>query len=187
MIVMDKSELKDGMIVEQRNGDRKLVVNGYLVGEDDWGILDDYGHNLKSIVFAESVTFEEFDIMRVYEAKSKYNGGKLMPKNNFSQVNDKDLVWERETTRGNLKSMLKTGMSVMLRNGGEYMVMLSTERGDRLVDYDCGFVELFSYGNDLRFNSDSNFDVVKILSPANISLSLSPKKEGNAKYVTWQE
>ena len=53
LVPFAKADLKDGMVVEIRNGKRFLVLNDKLIGKDSWisieYILDDLSHNNESL------------------------------------------------------------------------------------------------------------------------------------------
>lgn len=54
LVPFAKADLKDGMVVEIRNGKRFLVLNDKLIGKDSWisieYILDDLSHNNESLI-----------------------------------------------------------------------------------------------------------------------------------------
>lgn len=83
-----KADLKDGMIVEYRNGGRRIVVGDVLYGKTGYGKIAFYSENL-----LESNEFSEIDIMRVYE--TKYNQGlcALFDDDNLR------LIWKREEVK----------------------------------------------------------------------------------------
>ena len=84
---MTKSDLKNGMVVELRNGKRFLIVNDLGIGKDSCIDLDEffgYDENLYDIS-----GFSEFDITKIYKTVG----------NTFKTLFDKDrlnLIWERE-------------------------------------------------------------------------------------------
>lgn len=43
---MKKSDLKNGMVVEQKCGSRKTVINDKIIGYDSYGELMSYDDNL---------------------------------------------------------------------------------------------------------------------------------------------
>lgn len=63
-----KADLKDGMVVEFRNGDRHLVLNGIFMAEDGWMPISDYQDNL---INQPGMLSENYDIMKVYTSSSK--------------------------------------------------------------------------------------------------------------------
>jgi hypothetical protein len=82
-----KSDLKDGMVVEYRNGDRFLVVRDHLLSKDYCVNMNDLGDDLKDIY-----GFQEDDIVKVYDADYTYV-------DEFEELFDTSnlkLLWERE-------------------------------------------------------------------------------------------
>ena len=84
---MKKSDLKNGMVVELRNGKRFLIVNDLGIGEDSCIKLDGlvgYNENLNDVS-----GFSEFDITKIYKTVG----------NTFRTLFDNErlnLIWERE-------------------------------------------------------------------------------------------
>ena len=84
---MKKSDLKNGMVVELRNGKRFLIVDDRGFGEDSCIALNGfmgYDENLNDIM-----RYSEFDIIKIYKTEG----------NTFKSLFDKDrlsLIWERE-------------------------------------------------------------------------------------------
>ena len=84
---MKKSDLKNGMVVEIRNGKRFLIVNDLGIGKDSCINLDGffgYDENLND-VSGDST----FDITKIYISSGR----------TFKNLFDKDrlnLIWERE-------------------------------------------------------------------------------------------
>ena len=84
---MRKSDLKNGMVVELRNGKRFLIVNDMGIGKDSCINLDGffgYDENLNDVS-----GFSEFDITKIYKTVG----------NTFKTLFDNErlsLIWERE-------------------------------------------------------------------------------------------
>lgn len=84
---MKKSDLKNGMVVELRNGKRFLIVNDIGIGKDSCINLDGffgYDENLNDVS-----EFSEFDITKIYKTVGT----------TFKTLFDKErlnLIWERE-------------------------------------------------------------------------------------------
>lgn len=78
------SDLKNGMIIEKRNGDRRLVVDDYFIG---W--TGNVGRTTKSAYTEslESIYDKDLDIVKVYSISM----------NNITEVCD--LIWERRTKK----------------------------------------------------------------------------------------
>ena len=61
---MTKSDLKDGMVVEYRNGDKRLVCNDRLNGFDSGTFIGNYDDNLISI------NNPKYDIVKIYKSSA---------------------------------------------------------------------------------------------------------------------
>ena len=90
MKTMTKSDLKNGMVVELRNGKRFLIVNDFGIGKDSCINLDGlfgYDENLNDVS-----GFSEFDITKIYKTVG----------NTFKTLFDNErlsLIWEREEAK----------------------------------------------------------------------------------------
>lgn len=84
---MTKSDLKNGMVVELRNGKRFLIVNDLGIGKDSCITLDGFfGYDKNLNDFSG---FSEFDITKIYKTVG----------NTFKTIFDNErlsLIWERE-------------------------------------------------------------------------------------------
>lgn len=80
-----KSDLKDGMVVEYNDNcfGKRLVIGGFLIGEDGYADLGDYNENLKSGV-------SDLEIVRVYKIKCMGKISSIMHDGNL------ELIWERK-------------------------------------------------------------------------------------------
>lgn len=83
-----KADLKDGMVVEYKEGGRRLVVANMLIGEDGFLTLDSFRENLESIEFAE-----EHTIAKIYKVKEGRSFKYILEDCNL------DLIWERKETK----------------------------------------------------------------------------------------
>ena len=100
---MTKSDLKNGMVVELRNGKRFLIVNDLGIGKDSCINLDGffgYDENLNDVS-----GFSEFDITKIYKTVG----------NTFKTLFDNErlsLIWEREETKlsNEDKQIIKKGI-----------------------------------------------------------------------------
>lgn len=80
-----KPDLKDGMVVEYNDNcfGKRLVIGGFLTGEDGYVDLGDYNENLKSVV-------SDLEIVRVYKIKCMGKISSIMKDSNL------ELIWERK-------------------------------------------------------------------------------------------
>lgn len=80
-----KSDLKDGMVVKYNDNcfGKRLVIGGFLVGEDGYADLGDYNENLKSMA-------SDLEIVRVYKIKRMGKFSSIMKNHNL------ELIWERK-------------------------------------------------------------------------------------------
>lgn len=100
---MKKSDLKNGMVVELRNGKRFLIVNDIGIGKDSCIKLDGffgYDENLYDINGDST-----FDITKIYKTEGT----------TFKTLFDKErlsLIWEREETKlsNEDKQIIKKGL-----------------------------------------------------------------------------
>lgn len=83
-----KSDLKDGMVVEYNDNcfGKRLVIGGFLTGEDGYVDLGDYNENLKNVV-------SDLEIVRVYKIKCMRKISSIMHDDNL------ELIWERTETK----------------------------------------------------------------------------------------
>ena len=91
---MKKSDLRNRMVVEMRNGDKHLVVDEYLLAVNGKGFMqlslytDDLMNKDKSIDPLSEEIHREFDIMKVYDRTTQWN-----------YLKEKDLIWERKESK----------------------------------------------------------------------------------------
>lgn len=144
-----KADLKNGMVVEYRNGKRRIVVGDILYGQINHGKLDWYDENLL-YSGEEAQVFNDLDIMKVYEVK--YNRG-------FNILFDDDNlrpIWEREETK--VKRMTVEEMRQKLEElTGEKIEIEHTieEKYGAIVRYcdnrrDCGDCKLYDKSRTRR-------------------------------------
>ena len=82
-----KADLRDGMVVKYRNGDKRMVVNEALIGEDGYADRN---------CFREDLThryFKDLDIVGVYAIKEYSNFADMLSDYNL------ELIWERTETK----------------------------------------------------------------------------------------
>ena len=123
---MTKSDLKNGMVVELRNGKRFLIVNDLGIGKDSCINLDGffgYDENLYDIS-----RFSEFDITKIY----KTVGNTFRTLFNNERLN---LIWEREEKQelsNEDKQIIKKGLKIINQICKQYV--------------DCDKCELYAKG-----------------------------------------
>ena len=80
-----KVDLKSGMVVEYNDNyfGKRLVVCGFLIGEDGYSDLGDYNENLKNVASG-------LEIVRVYKIKCMEKISSIMHDDNL------ELIWERK-------------------------------------------------------------------------------------------
>lgn len=80
-----KVDLKSGMVVEHNDNyfGKRLVVGGFLIGEDGYSDLGDYNENLKNVASG-------LEIVRVYKIKCMEKISSIMHDDNL------ELIWERK-------------------------------------------------------------------------------------------
>lgn len=80
-----KSDLKSGMVVEYNDNyfGKRLVIGGFLIGEDGYSDLGDYNENLKNVASG-------LEIVRVYKIKCMEKISSIMHDDNL------ELIWERK-------------------------------------------------------------------------------------------
>lgn len=80
-----KSDLKSGMVVEYNDNyfGKRLVIGGFLIGEDGYSDLGDYNENLKNVASG-------LEIVRVYKIKCMGKISSIMHDDNL------ELIWERK-------------------------------------------------------------------------------------------
>lgn len=83
---MKKSDLKNRMVVETRNGNRYMVVDNYLMRKSGYLMLSDYHDDLtmKHDFFHSS---RELDIMKIYEPSKKLD---------MDNVLRESIIWQRD-------------------------------------------------------------------------------------------
>ena len=62
---MTKSDLQNGMVIEQRNGDCRLVLNGKMIDKHGFSELGRHTESLKSELS------ESLDIVKIYSVNAK--------------------------------------------------------------------------------------------------------------------
>lgn len=78
-----KSDLKDGMVVEYRDGDRRLVIDKYLIGKNAHYELSTYNENLED-------GYPRLTIMKVFKIRQRAILERILDDDNL------ELIWERK-------------------------------------------------------------------------------------------
>ena len=86
-----KADLKDGMVVEERNKRKYIVLGDEVVNDDGYNILKGYGNDLTDTRLHD----RNFDIIRVFKVK---NNCITSLKHLFKDEN-LELIWERNETK----------------------------------------------------------------------------------------
>lgn len=90
-----KADLRDGMVVEYRDGDRRLVIDEYLVGKDAHYELSAYNENLEN-------EYPGLTIMKVFKICRRAILGDILDNDNL------ELIWEsKEPKKMTIEEMRK--------------------------------------------------------------------------------
>lgn len=79
-----KADLKDGMVVKYRNGDKRMVINEGLIGEDG------YSEQCRFRADLTQKELKELDIVGVYETKNYSSFKNMLSDDNLTPI------WERK-------------------------------------------------------------------------------------------
>ena len=79
-----KADLKDGMVVKHRNGDKKMVISEALIGEDGYSDRNCFREDLTNRYF------KDLDIVGVYAIQEYNNFADMLSDYNL------ELIWERK-------------------------------------------------------------------------------------------
>ena len=82
-----KADLKDGMVVEYRDGKRRLVLNNFLIGIDGYFDLSNYSENLKD------KNSSDRDVVGVFKVNIVTNLDYIFRTENL------ELIWERTESK----------------------------------------------------------------------------------------
>src|SRR5690554_6912193 len=112
---MKKSDLKSGMIVEYRNGDKRLVVNDDLIGASGSGVLSDYDNDLKC------VGYDDLDIMKLYKYKVVRNFSELFEDDNLELIREREEIKLSVKEIEILKALKTLGYEFLTRDYNTYL------------------------------------------------------------------
>ena len=155
---MKKNELKTGMVVELHNGDKRLVFDDNLFGNNGFDRLSNYNDDLKD----ESV--RDFDIMKVYNYKSLVKFSELLNYDNL------ELIWERKEIELTdkeieiLKALKVLGFKYLARD--EYVYLYAYN--EKPLKNTARNLWLLIDGEYVKFNNGFNFIKWTDKEPTNI-------------------
>ena len=84
---LTKADLENGMVVEYRDGQKRLVLNNYLIGTNGYYELSDYKEDMKN------QECSDLDIMRVFTISS------VTTLDCIFHIENLNLIWERKETK----------------------------------------------------------------------------------------
>ena len=95
MNTFSKSDLKDGMVVEYRSGEKALFLGDLFMDKNGSDDLDSFSDDLLSSEHKTDIDYD-FDIMKIYTINrhKKYPGFHHILKDKTNQF--LDLIWERK-------------------------------------------------------------------------------------------
>lgn len=101
-----KADLKDGMVVEYKDGKRRLVVADMLIGQDSWLGLSEFNYDLK----CSEANCESIDIVKVCKTKRPRSFGSLLDDDNL------ELIWQRTETKRMTAEEMRVKLEEMTGN-----------------------------------------------------------------------
>ena len=103
-----KQDLRDGMVIEYRDGYKALFLKDIFIGVNDWMSINDYTNDL--FVSDTDNYSDDCDVVKVYNIYKTNNICNIDSlKNMFVNDNNLELIWERiipEYTLAELKEMI---------------------------------------------------------------------------------
>ena len=108
-----KADLKDGMVVEYKDGRRRLVVADMLIGKDGFLTLNSYSEELKSN------SFDEHTIVKIYKIREAATFNCVLDNINL------ELIWKRTKTKHMTTEEMRTKLEEL--TGEKIEVELSRE------------------------------------------------------------
>ena len=108
-----KADLKDGMVVEYKDGRRRLVVADMLIGKDGFLTLNSYSEELKSN------SFDEHTIVKTYKIREAATFDCVLDNINL------ELIWKRTKTKRMTTEEMRTKLEEL--TGEKIEVELSRE------------------------------------------------------------
>ncbi|AXF52101.1 MAG: hypothetical protein [Podoviridae sp. ctcf755] len=143
--IFTKDDLKNRMVVECRNGEKYMIVDGYLIGKKGYSLLQGYADNLICVV-----GHKEFDIINVFEKNDHFGNGF----NAYLDDDNREIIWERkeEILTKEEKEYLATvikpvrGKVECISKKGYRREYISINIKDNDKDKDCFELYLFEKG-----------------------------------------
>lgn len=86
-----KADLKDGMVVEERNKRKYIVLGDRVLNNDGYNRLKGYGNDLTDT----QLYARDFDIIRVFKVKNNF----ITSLEDLFKDESLELIWERDVTK----------------------------------------------------------------------------------------
>lgn len=138
---MIKNDLKDGMVVENRKGNKYLVLGKKLMKGDSYYLLDDLFDDLTHC------RYRDLDIIKVYETKA-------CTITSIFNVDNLDVIWISET-------IIREGSIVNVVRSGERYTLYTSFFKNNNIDVDICL--RYRYDDNDKFNDSDKFKVLKII------------------------
>lgn len=90
-----KADLKDGMVVEYRNGERYVVLDDRLINNTGYDLIDSFGECLEDNSKNTRFVNDNYDITKVY----KINAKNVYILNDIFKECNLELIWERKEAK----------------------------------------------------------------------------------------
>lgn len=116
---MTKQELRDGMIIETRDGKIGLVLSGYIYYDDGYDELENYNDDLTT----GYCDIKELDIVNVYHIQEAYRLSDLVDRENLK------LIWSSNKRF----DFSKNALDVLKNIDSKYKYMYKNIHNDLLV------------------------------------------------------
>lgn len=125
-----KADLKDGMVVEYRNGNRFLVLGDRMIGEVGYDFIAGCNETLEDIRLRE----KQYDIVRVYRSRQVRSISEIFLDEFL------ELIWERNKSKKMTAEEMRKKLEELT---GEKIEPSIEEKYMKLVEY-CDGKECFS-------------------------------------------
>ena len=140
-----KADLKDGMVVEYKNGKRRLVIADMLIGKDGFSTLNSYSEELKSN------SFDENTIVKTYKIRTPIAFNHVLDDENL------ELIWERTETKHMTVKEMRQKLEELI---GE-KIEVEPSRNEMVgacYEYCRNYPVMFCNGYPLREVKNCNFE-----------------------------